>query len=165
MKILSSNFLSAFIKIFCIFMFAINAVGCIAVYKSQQVRNDLCNTENCTITFASTGKKPFLNNQKSITLNTSVTTKETVLNTFGKPSKVVYDEDGIHETWRYNNGVFLNGVLLMVIMPIPLVVPYGYNYTAYRFKYDILEYIGEVKEDGKFIWFCYAPIWGNCLKN
>jgi hypothetical protein len=63
----------------------------------------------------------------------STPTKEKILKSNGSPSKIITESDV--ETWYYPNGLKWRGIVLWAfIVPIPLALPIGMDYTSYGFQ-------------------------------
>jgi hypothetical protein len=62
--------------------------------------------------------------------------KAGILQGYGKPHKIEL-KDG-HEYWTYNNNIAFRGLIIALIIPIPLIVPTGYNKDVFEFDNDAL---------------------------
>lgn len=58
--------------------------------------------------------------------------KEDILATKGEPYKKVINDN--HESWFYRRELAWGGIIPTVILPIPLLLPYGYRDTVINFK-------------------------------
>jgi len=61
-------------------------------------------------------------------------TKEKIIAFHGEPYKKIID--GNRETWYYKKGLAWGGIIPVVIIPIPLLLPYGYNETVIQLEND-----------------------------
>jgi hypothetical protein len=52
---------------------------------------------------------------------------------WGEPDSSSKEKDGV-VVWRYDNGPNLVGVVPMIFLPIPIIVPIGSNYSEIYFK-------------------------------
>lgn len=60
--------------------------------------------------------------------------KEKVIAFHGEPYKKAID--GNHEAWYYKKELAWGGIVPVVIIPIPLLLPYGYKETVIQFEND-----------------------------
>lgn len=58
--------------------------------------------------------------------------KENIIAFHGEPYKKTID--GNHETWYYKKGLAWGGIIPVVIIPIPLLLPYGYKETVIQLE-------------------------------
>lgn len=61
-------------------------------------------------------------------------TKDKIIAFHGEPDKKIID--GNHETWYYKKGLAWGGIVPVVIIPIPLLLPYGYKETIIQIEND-----------------------------
>jgi hypothetical protein len=68
-------------------------------------------------------------------------TKADVLNKLGSPYlKEVNDQNAFLKTelWYYRHDIAWRGIVLYAIVPLPLMVPVGFNHVTYKFENDNL---------------------------
>jgi len=61
------------------------------------------------------------------------TTKTEATEQWGRPDKTEH-VDAIRERWFYFNGLSWAGIIPMLILPIPLVIPTGHDYVELLFE-------------------------------
>ena len=158
-------------KILFIVIIMLQTVGCVAVYKMQPSSRDWCTKENCTIELYQSGVivntgNPSPPSKDKASFTTSITTTDNVLKSIGEPTTKINSSDNTYETWHYNKSRALKGYMIYaLILPIPLILPYGHDYYIFKFKNNVLDYLGEKNTHNKPIGFCWVLFWGSCLDN
>jgi len=65
----------------------------------------------------------------------AINDKVDILQVHGKPTKIEF-KDG-KEYWTYKEKLAFRGVFLGLIIPVPLIVPIGFNKTIFEFENEI----------------------------
>jgi len=82
--------------------------------------------------------------------------RDDILILWGKPDSK-YSKNGI-EYWKYKNEINFSGLLIGIIVPIPIMIPVGYNYTILAFNEYNLESISYELSDITHGVFCALSI-------
>jgi hypothetical protein len=65
----------------------------------------------------------------------AINDKAGILQVHGKPVKIEF-KDG-KEYWTYKKNIAFRGLIAALIIPIPLLIPTGYNKTVFEFNNDV----------------------------
>lgn len=65
----------------------------------------------------------------------TINDKAGILQMYGKPAKIE-TKDG-KEYWTFKENLAVRGVVIALLVPIPLIVPTGYNHVVFEFEKDI----------------------------
>ena len=128
----------------------INATNTLKTNTTCDKHNDSCwsslssaNSSSLNIIFANSAVK------KS-------PTKEDVLLELGQPHSIIKAEN--RETWDYRHDVAWRGFYPILILPIPLLIPVGFNHWELSFNENNLSSITTEKGYGKIcVLFVYCP--------
>lgn len=62
--------------------------------------------------------------------------KSGILKILGKPAKIEFMNG--KENWIYNDNLSFRGIVIGLIIPLPLIIPTGFNKTIFEFENDVL---------------------------
>ena len=72
-------------------------------------------------------------------------TAEALLVRLGEPDERVQRAD-LREEWTYDEGLRWNGPVIFVIIPIPLIIPVGYETSTYHLRDGVVENVIRVEQ-------------------
>ena len=73
-------------------------------------------------------------------------TTKWLLDTWGEPDEKVHDSDSV-ERWTYDRRLRWNGLFaVVVIIPVPLIVPVGYESDTFLVKDGVVESVDRVRQ-------------------
>lgn len=87
----------------------------------------------------------------------NVSTRAEVLARFGKPLRVDALPNG-HEKYVYSGSLAWRGVVGMVILPVPLLLPVGFNELYFEFERERLVRVTAEEMGSRFYGCMFPPI-------
>lgn len=106
-----------------------------------------------TLTFSGCVGMGVMYSEKKITLEKNIT-KDKIVAFRGEPDKKIIE--GNHEIWHYKKGFAWGGIVPVVIIPIPLVIPYWHQETVIQIENEQL--ISVESDETKSPIFMCSPI-------
>lgn len=91
-------------------------------------------------------------NRNARSIESQEWTRSAVTELLGKPEKVSVKD--AYEYWYYDGAWTAKGLVVMVIIPVPLVVPYKHYETVLKFKEDKLQEVALHENGIKFALAC-----------
>ncbi len=95
--------------------------------------------------------------------DSNAATSRELLERWGAPDEISQESAG-HQIWEYHFGLRWNGLILGTFLPIPLVIPVGYEYMSFTIGPDLhLESVRVVFDRSGAGVMCVFNVHGGCF--